>query len=118
MKARRSSRLRAESDAPQGPYIHKQTILPPFHHNPQVFGPTPDGYYLIFSIGNDKEQWEIGCEEAVPPRCTLRNNSFCRGAHMPTSICTSRRLYIDLSVGYPGPVRRRSRISPYARRCF
>eukprot|EP01049_Picozoa_sp_SAG25_P001744 SAG25_NODE_83_length_16558_cov_10.239307_2_plen_397_part_00 len=95
-----SAVVRAESDAPQGPYIHKQTILPPFHHNPQVFGPTPDGYYLIFSIGNDKEQWEIGCEEAVPPRCTLRNNSFCRGAEMPTS---NGRINLAYSQSVYGP---------------
>eukprot|EP01052_Picozoa_sp_SAG31_P008332 SAG31_NODE_419_length_15872_cov_21.857985_1_plen_403_part_00 len=80
-----SAVVRAEADAPQGPYTHKQTILPPFHHNPQIFGPTPDGYYLLFSIGNDKQQWEIGCAEGVPMQCTLRNNSFCRGSHMPTS---------------------------------
>ena len=45
-----------------------------FHHNPQVFGPTPDGYYLIFSIGNDKQPQEIiGCDAQVPPwSCSLR----------------------------------------------
>ena len=46
-----------------------------FHHNPQVFGPTPDGYYLIFSIGNDKQPQEIiGCDAQVPPwSCSLRS---------------------------------------------
>ena len=81
-----SAVVRAEADSPQGPYIHKEVVLPPFHHNPQVFGPTPDGYYLLFSIGNDADPAEqIGCEAEVPKECTFRNNSFCRGSHMPTS---------------------------------
>jgi hypothetical protein len=81
-----SAVVRAEASAPQGPYTHAQTVLPPFHHNPQVFGPTPDGYYLLFSIGNDNDpSVQISCQGGVPEQCTLRNNSFCRGSHMPTS---------------------------------
>ena len=81
-----SAVVRAEADSPQGPYTHKELVLPPFHHNPQIFGPTPDGYYLLFSIGNDADpSTQIGCEVKVPRACTLRNNSFCRGAHMPSS---------------------------------
>ena len=78
--------IRAEATSPQGPYTHKEVVLAPFHHNPQVFGPTPDGYYLLFSIGNTFEDaMQIRCEAGVPQECTFRNNSFCRGAHMPNS---------------------------------
>ena len=31
-----SAVIRAEAEAPQGPYTHKEVVLPPFHHNPQV----------------------------------------------------------------------------------
>ena len=43
--------VRAEADNAAGPFMLKQVILPPFHHNPTAIGPTPDGYYLIFTIG-------------------------------------------------------------------
>lgn len=46
-----SAVVRAEADAPQGPFVRREVVLPPFHHNPQVVGPTPDGFFLLFSIG-------------------------------------------------------------------
>jgi len=77
--------IRAVSDGgPGGPYRHAEVILPPFHHNPTIAGPTPDGMYLLFYIGADNVTNEQDCSGAslpfVPlpcsPRCT--NGSFAR----------------------------------------
>jgi len=55
--------VRAESttDDAGGPYVHKETVLPPFHHNPTFVGPTPDGYYLLFYIGTNRPSHELDC---------------------------------------------------------
>ena len=45
--------VRATATEAAGPYSHQEVVLPTFHHNPTVVGPTPDGYFLIFSIGTD-----------------------------------------------------------------
>jgi hypothetical protein len=95
-----SSVVRAEADSPVGPYVHKETVLPPFHHNPTTIGPTPDGYYLIYSIGNTNTEVEqIPCEQAVPADCD-RENSFCRGTHMPNS---NGRINLAYSKSVLGP---------------
>lgn len=95
-----STVIRAEAESPTGPYTRKETVLPPFHHNPTVIGPTPDGYYLIFSIGNtNTEEEQIGCEHAVPAECD-RGHSFCRGSHMPYS---NGRINLAYSKSVRGP---------------
>ena len=97
-----SAVIRAEASVPQGPYTRQEVVLPPFHHNPQIVGPTPDGYYLLFSIGNTKADptLQIKCEASVPQDCTMRNHSFCRGAHMPTS---NGRINLAYSRSINGP---------------
>ena len=45
--------IRATASDAAGPYTHQEVVLPMFHHNPTAVGPTPDGYFLIFSIGTD-----------------------------------------------------------------
>jgi hypothetical protein len=45
--------VRATATEAAGPYTHQEVVLPTFHHNPTAVGPTPDGYFLIFSIGTD-----------------------------------------------------------------
>jgi hypothetical protein len=104
-----SSVIRAEADSPTGPYRRKETVLPPFHHNPTIIGPTPDGYFLIFSIGNTNTQDEqIPCEHAVPADCD-RTHSFCRGSHMPNS---NGRINMAYSKSIRGPWREKV-ILPY-----
>ena len=82
-----SAVIRAESASPEGPYIRQNVVLPPFHHNPQIIGPTPDGYYLLLTIGQTKPDLalQIQCDHQVPEKCTLRQNQYCRGTHMPYS---------------------------------
>lgn len=95
-----STVIRAEADSPTGPYTRKETVLPPFHHNPTIIGPTPDGYYLIFSIGNtNAEAEQILCERAVPAECN-RAHAFCRGSHMPNS---NGRINLAYSKSVHGP---------------
>jgi hypothetical protein len=95
-----STVIRAESDSPTGPYTKKEVVLPPFHHNPTIIGPTPDGYYLIYSIGNTNTAVEqIPCEQAVPAHCD-RAHSFCRGSHMPNS---NGRINLAYSKSVHGP---------------
>jgi len=78
--------VRLESTSPSGPYAFAQEVLPAFHHNPTIIGPTSDGYLLIYSIGSDtSENTQIRCEDGVPDRCKSRKNNFCRGSHWPTS---------------------------------
>ena len=80
--------VRSEADRPEGPYVRQEVVLPPFHHNPQVVGPTPDGFYLLFTIGTTKPDvsLQIECRGGGPPsQCTERSNNFCRGTHMPIS---------------------------------
>lgn len=49
-----STVVRAVSrSGPTGPFEHVETVLPTFHHNPTIVGPTPDGYYLLAYIGAD-----------------------------------------------------------------
>ena len=69
--------VRAESISgdPGGPYRHSEVVLPPFHHNPTIVGPTPDGYYLLFFIGTDRPQAEIDCRKvrsSFRKACALR----------------------------------------------
>jgi hypothetical protein len=53
---------------PDGPYVHEETVLPPFHHNPTVVGPTPDGFYLMFFIGADNQSFAFDCTHGgMPP---------------------------------------------------
>ena len=79
--------VRCMSSIPEGPYIRQEVALLPFHHNPQIIGPTPDGYYLLFTIGttNTDDALQIDCRSGVPSQCTQRKNKYCRGTHMPNS---------------------------------
>eukprot|EP00040_Diaphanoeca_grandis_P013761 m.69504 g.69504 ORF g.69504 m.69504 type:complete len:434 (+) comp24099_c0_seq1:91-1392(+) len=67
--------IRAESDSGEigGPYTKADVVLPPFHHNPTIVGPSPDGYFLMFFIGASNATFLNGtldpildCREAVP----------------------------------------------------
>jgi hypothetical protein len=103
--------IRATSTEAAGPYVHQQVVLPTFHHNPTVVGPTPDGYFLIFSIGTDDAE-QIDCEAGIPecatdperPRChdgTPETNgrismSYSRSAVGPWST------KVALPIGGPG----------------
>jgi len=64
--------------------------MPSFSHNPTVVGPTPDGYYLVYSIGGDA----AGSAEPVPqsrkldctnglPSCASKTKGFCRSGQPP-----------------------------------
>ena len=60
---------RAVSTAgPAGPYHYAEEVYPVFHHNPTVVGPTPDGRYLMFMIG------QTNASDIVD----------CAGGHLPT----------------------------------
>jgi hypothetical protein len=92
--------VHATADSPLGPFAIQSLALPPFHHNPTIIGPTPDGYYLIYSIGNTNTAVEqIPCEQAVPAHCD-RAHSFCRGSHMPNS---NGRINLAYSKSVHGP---------------
>ncbi len=110
--------VRAESDHPAGPYVRQEVVLPPFHHNPQIVGPTPDGHYLLFSIGRTKPDasLQIECRRGgggqgpnPPPACTQRANNFCRGTHMPTS---NGQINLAWSTSLRGPWREKV-VLPY-----
>jgi len=60
----------SQSDSVMGPYVHAETVLPPFHHNPHLVGPTPDGYYLLFFIGATNASGVLDCTHGVPPSIT------------------------------------------------
>eukprot|EP00040_Diaphanoeca_grandis_P037806 m.249741 g.249741 ORF g.249741 m.249741 type:complete len:434 (-) comp33878_c0_seq4:4396-5697(-) len=84
--------IRAESttDSAAGPYVHKDIVRAPFAHNPTAVGPTPDGYYLIYSIGgaaaNSSEptppSWHLDCTSKLPS-CAEKN--CCRAHGTPDS---------------------------------
>ncbi len=58
--------VRATSKDARGPYIHKEIILPPFHHNPTILGPTKDGFYLLYYIGTDLPEKILNCSMKIP----------------------------------------------------
>lgn len=69
-----------------GPYVHQETVLPPFHHNPTFVGPTPEGFYLLFYIGTDSPGNEIDCRTAIPdkpihPDPPLKSNGYTTMAY-------------------------------------
>ena len=68
--------VRATAAEPQGPYVHEEIVLPTFHHNPTAVGPTPDGYFLIFSIGTDDPR-QIDCTAGIPPCATDPERPRC-----------------------------------------
>ena len=82
--------IRAESttDSPAGPYAHAGIVRPPFAHNPTAIGPTPDGYYLVYSIGGvaagdssaTPESWYLNCTAGLPACAT---KGFCRSHGTP-----------------------------------
>lgn len=59
--------VRATSDNAAGPYTLAETVFAPFHHNPTVIGPTPDGYYLLFAIGEFNASNIVDCSSGVTP---------------------------------------------------
>ena len=61
--------VRAEAATAAGPFRFAETVYPLFHTNPQVIGPTPDGYYLLFAIGaNSDPAAAIDCTKTpIPP---------------------------------------------------
>jgi hypothetical protein len=68
--------VRATAASITGPYAHEDIVLPTFHHNPTVVGPTPDGYYLIFSIGIDDPE-QIDCTAGIPACATDKKRPRC-----------------------------------------
>ena len=53
----------AVADAPQGPFIKKEVVLPAFHHNPTIAYDPVSEMFLLISIGNGS---------AVPQNCTSK----------------------------------------------
>ncbi|ENH63684.1 hypothetical protein FOC1_g10004292 [Fusarium oxysporum f. sp. cubense race 1] len=50
--------IRAESHSgPQGPYKYAHDVSKNFAHNPDIVWSQADKKYLLYSIGNDKQQW-------------------------------------------------------------
>jgi hypothetical protein len=68
--------IRATAADAAGPYTHEEIVLPTFHHNPTAVGPTPDGYFLIFSIGTDDPE-QIDCEAGIPACATDPERPRC-----------------------------------------
>ncbi len=71
----------SEGSDPGGPYSKAETVLAPFHHNPTITGPTPDGYYLMFFIGANNASNEIDCREKIPdvpfhPKPPIPSNGY------------------------------------------
>jgi hypothetical protein len=100
--------MRAEADSPAGPFTFKQVILPPFHHNPTAIGPTPDGYYLIFSIGtNNPDEWLLQCESSLPA-CATKDK--CRSHGTPD---TNGQISISWSKTMQGPWQTRVALAPF-----
>ena len=86
--------IRAESTtgSAAGPYAHRGVVRAAFAHNPTAVGPTPDGYYLVFSIGGaaagsarpNPPSWLLDC--AAPaglPPCAARDQ--CRSHGTPAA---------------------------------
>jgi hypothetical protein len=82
--------IRAESttDSPFGPYVHGGVVRAEFAHNPTAVGPTPDGYYLVYSIGGAgvgdpspcPADWRLNCTAGLPA-CASKNR--CRSHGTP-----------------------------------
>jgi hypothetical protein len=86
--------IRAESTtgSAAGPYAHQGVVREAFAHNPTAVGPTPDGYYLVYSIGGaaagsaspNPPSWLLDC--AAPaglPPCAARDQ--CRSHGTPAA---------------------------------
>lgn len=59
--------IRAVSETgPGGPYAKAEVVLPPFHHNPALVGPTPDGHWLLFFIGAANVTGQVDCSGGEP----------------------------------------------------
>jgi hypothetical protein len=100
--------VRAEATNPAGPYTFKQVVLPPFHHNPTAIGPTPDGYYLIFSIGTtNPADWLLQCKGGLPA-CAAKDR--CRSHGTPN---TNGQISISWSRSMAGPWRTRVALAPF-----
>ena len=89
--------VRAESttSSAAGPYARGDDdvggiVRPAFAHNPTAVGPTPDGYYLVYSIGGaaagnarpNPTDWLLDCQAKLPA-CAAVNQ--CRGHGTPAS---------------------------------
>lgn len=60
--------VRAEAATAAGPFRFVETVYPLFHTNPQIIGPTPDGYYLLFTVGaNVEPSVAIDCTKSPKP---------------------------------------------------
>lgn len=65
---RNSMVVRAEStNGAAGPYYFAEEIYPEFHHNPTIVGPTMDGFYLIFMIGQTNASNVLDCKRHPLP---------------------------------------------------
>lgn len=70
--------VRAVSQSgPLGPYVKAEEVYPVFHHNPTILGPTGDGHYLMFFIGDDRgAETAVDCSAGLPqPTCAFPPDS-------------------------------------------
>jgi hypothetical protein len=56
-----SAVIRAEASSAAGPYAFAEEVLPTFHTNPTVVGPTVDGFWLMFTVGRPAPGIAINC---------------------------------------------------------
>ena len=93
--------VRATSDNAAGPYTLAETVFAPFHHNPTVVGPTPDGYYLLFAIGEFNASNIVDCSSGVtpeppsPPGCAVAQCPWPAGRFV---ICFWAYIRVKLSI--------------------
>ena len=68
--------VRAEAATAAGPFRFVETVYPLFHTNPQVIGPTPDGYYLLFTVGANANPGSVAidCTKTPRPPASSRNS--------------------------------------------
>ena len=83
-------RAQSTSGSPAGPYKHKEVVRAAFAHNPTAVGPTPDGYYLVYSIGGaplgeggpNPAAWLLDCRDGLP---ACASEDRCRAHGTPAS---------------------------------
>jgi hypothetical protein len=52
--------IRAVADSPGGPFVHAQTVIAPFAHNPTI-RKMPDGRFVLYMIGGTPSAHIVNC---------------------------------------------------------